>query len=177
MIAALVRGLTSGRLRRILTVPARSRGCRLIERILAVQPRRRERVKVPHRRPSARIGRSIRATGKRFRSKGGPYSVGLCVLECRVRQVENRQAFSEGRLRPADRPGCGLNRALQRTQLRRKSDSVVAAAGKSLQLNSTGGIIGIAGRGCGLRPELAQGKKGRRHGCPRLAEEFGPRAI
>jgi hypothetical protein len=37
--------------RRILPVPARSGGDRLTERIPAVQPRRRERGKVPQRRP------------------------------------------------------------------------------------------------------------------------------
>ena len=36
---------------RFLPVPARSGGGRLTERIPAVQPRRRERVKVPHSRP------------------------------------------------------------------------------------------------------------------------------
>ena len=38
--------------RRILPVPARSGGGRLTERTPAVQPRWRERVKVPHFRPS-----------------------------------------------------------------------------------------------------------------------------
>ena len=40
-----------GRNRRILPVPARSSGGRLTERTPAVQPRRRERVKVPRSRP------------------------------------------------------------------------------------------------------------------------------
>src|SRR6516165_12112187 len=40
-------------LRRILPVPARSGGGRLTELTPAVQPRRRERVKVPLRRPPA----------------------------------------------------------------------------------------------------------------------------
>ena len=41
------RGLGTVGLRRILPVPGRSRGGRLIERIPAVQPRRRQRLKVP----------------------------------------------------------------------------------------------------------------------------------
>jgi adenylate cyclase len=51
----------SARLRRILPVPARSGGGRLIERITAAQPRRRERVKVPHNGHCAELLEALRA--------------------------------------------------------------------------------------------------------------------
>jgi hypothetical protein len=52
----LDRGSANGRCRLILPVPARCGGGRLTERTPAVQPRRRERVKVPHSGPCWRDG-------------------------------------------------------------------------------------------------------------------------
>jgi len=76
------------RFRRILPVPARSGGGRLTERTAAVQSRRRQRVKVPHCRPSVRIGRSIRAavTGHSIESWASLREVRQ-ALERRLRQV------------------------------------------------------------------------------------------
>jgi len=54
-----------GGFRRILPVPARSGGGRLIERTPAVQHRRRERVKMPHRRHLPPPIRSARSSSNR----------------------------------------------------------------------------------------------------------------
>jgi hypothetical protein len=57
-------GAVNVRNRRILPVPARSGGGRLTERTPAVQPRRRERVKVPLKSHSSRQRPPARSGGK-----------------------------------------------------------------------------------------------------------------
>src|SRR6516162_5822838 len=64
-------GAANGRYQRILPVRARSGGGRLNERTLAVQPRLRERVKVPRSRPLPGRNDSLEAA---IRGSGG-YSV------------------------------------------------------------------------------------------------------
>jgi hypothetical protein len=61
------------RIRRILPIPARSGGGRLSERTPAVQPRRRERVKVPLSGRCPRQARTAQEGGRRsFPTDGVP---------------------------------------------------------------------------------------------------------